>query len=297
MKWQWFGLIPCIASAGCLPVTGDRLLGRDLAGADPVFAGLPAALQVGFTPIPGSQRHFTGEELRRIASVNGLRAPSVSEACFEFPIHIPTDSEFRAAMQRSLPPEASVRIVEMHSAPVPVGRIEFSLPALEVAVDKDGTQMWRGYVQYTESRRVSVWARVAVTQLYTAIVTQRDLAPGDLIDSASVQLEKKIGFLRRKPAPDSIESVTGRALLRAIKAGTELRASDLIDPPVVKRGDSVRVEVHSGSALIRFNAIVENTVRAGEIADLRNPLNGGILRVRLGNGPTAVIVVGKAPSL
>ncbi len=61
-----------VAFAGCMPITGNRILGRDLALADPHFAALPASLTVGFTPAPGAQRVYSTIELQRLARANGI---------------------------------------------------------------------------------------------------------------------------------------------------------------------------------------------------------------------------------
>src|SRR5580704_15920199 len=69
-----FLTLPAVISARCLPVTGDRIVGADLASADTEFATLPATLQLGYAPSPGASRVFTAIELQRIARANGIQA-------------------------------------------------------------------------------------------------------------------------------------------------------------------------------------------------------------------------------
>jgi len=50
-------------------------------------------------------------------------------------------------------------------------------------------------------------------------------------------------------------------------------------------------------AIAQITAIAQTTVRAGEIADLRNPISGKIFRARAESGSRAVVVVGRGPAL
>ncbi len=287
------------ASAACLPVTGDRILGSDLARADQRFAALPATLQIGYTPVPGMNRTFAALELRQIARSNGIawNDPGNTEVCFELPMHAPTETEFTDSMRRSLPPAAELHIVEIGHAAIPAGKIEFPLTNLEPP-NTENAQLWRGFVQYTETRRLPVWARVIVTATRAAVIPTKDLAPEVPIEAASLRLETISGPLARESSATRIEDVAGRVVRRSVKAGSEIPISALEDAPVVRRGDIVRVEVHSGSAILHFDAVAESNARAGEFADLRNPESGRIFRARAEAGSKAVVIVaGGSPAL
>jgi len=290
------------ASAACLPVNGDRILGRDLAMADPKFSALPPAMQLGYAPVPGVTRIFAVAELQRIARANGIAWNDGSEVCFEIPTHAPADAEFIDSMRRSLPSAANLRLIEMGKAAIPPGRIEFPLAGLEpLAAGNDGVQLWRGFVQYTGTRRIPVWARVSVVLSYAAVIATHDLAANIPIDAAALRVETKTGPLNRPPVAARVEDVSGRILQQPLKAGSEILLSFLDDPPAVRRGDSVKVEVVSGLAVLRFDAIAQSSAKSGELAELRNPLNGKLFRARIRPisgvpGSTAVIVVG-APQL
>src|SRR5579863_9918852 len=80
------------AYAGCIPVTGNRILGRDLALADPRFSALPASLTVGFAPPPGAERIYAAPELQRLARANGITVTGAGDICFELPmVHLKED--------------------------------------------------------------------------------------------------------------------------------------------------------------------------------------------------------------
>jgi hypothetical protein len=199
-------------------VNGDRIFASDLARADARFAALPDTLPLAFAP-----HVFHIAELQRIARANRLSSESLAEVCFETQLHSPSESGFIEAMRRSLPASAVITMLEMFPSPIPAGTIVF--PASTRA-----PQIWRGYVQYTPTRRFPIWARISVSI-----------------------------------------------------------------PFVARRGDTVPVEVHSGRAVIRFDAIAQKDVVAGGVADLRNPTTGRTFHARM-DGAKAILVVGKGPA-
>jgi len=218
MRFLLLAIVAISAQAACLPVTGDRIFASDLARADARFAALPGTLPLAFAP-----HVFRVAELQRLARANELSLESLAEVCFEMQRHAPTESEFLDAMRRSLPSSAAITMLEMFPSPIPAGTIVFPATTRE-------PQIWRGYVQYTPTRRFPIWARVSV-------------------------------------------SIT----------------------VVARRGDTVPVEVHSGRAVIRFDAIAQKDVVADGVADLRNPMTGRTFHARM-DGAKAILILGKGPA-
>jgi hypothetical protein len=218
MRLLILAIVAIAAHAACLPVTGDRILASDLARADARFAVLPGELPLAFAP-----HTFHVAELQRLARANGLPLKSVAEVCFEMQLHAPIESDFLDAMRRSLPASAVVTMVEMFPSPIPAGAIVFPATTREV-------QIWRGYVQYTPTRRFPIWTRVSVSMTLVA-----------------------------------------------------------------HRGDTIPVEVHSGRAVIRFDAVAQKDVFPDGIADLRNPATGRTIHAHM-DGTKAILVVGKGPA-
>jgi flagella basal body P-ring formation protein FlgA len=287
-----------IAMAGCVPITGNRILGHDLGLADPQFAALPAGLTVGFAPAPGTKRIFATSELQRLARANGIAVSSPGEVCFEIPMLHVTEEDASAAMRRSLPAEAALKIVELVNFEVPAGVLEFPCEGLEPpSVANHGVQLWRGYVKYAETRRASIWARVEVTEQFTAVVAARDLPLNTLISASSLRLETRTGPLEKEKRATRIEDVQGRIPRHALNAGSVVLVALLSDAPAVRRGDSVTVEVQSGPAHLRFEAIAEGAARDGDMVELRNPSNGKTFRARLDPGAKALVVIAAGQTL
>jgi len=293
--------LPAVVSARCLPVTGDRILGADLASADSKFASLPATLQLSYTPSPGASRVFTALELLRIARANGIQATDLTDVCFEIAVHLPADVDFVEAMRPALPTDATLRLVDMARTAIPSGKLQFPLSGLEPSSAGNsgiaGAQLWRGFVQYTDTRRIAIWARVVITATYTTVITRNALAADTPIDAASLEIETKTGPLKREVLASRLEQVAGRVIRHPLPAGAEIPLSLIDEPPAIRRGDLVRVEVRSGLAVLHFDAVAESTVRAGEYAGFRNPITGKTFRALAETGSKAVMVVGKGPAL
>ncbi len=292
--WAGSGLV----FAGCLPVTGSRILGRDLALADPRFTALPATLTIGFAPEPGAQRTYAASELQRLARANGIPVAGYADICFALPMRHLTEEDATIAMRRSLPAEAILKILELANFDVPVGLLEFPVEGLEPAAPASrGAQLWRGHVKYAETRRMSVWARVEVTAEVTAVVAAKDLPPDVAIGASSLRIETRKGPLERAMSATRIEDVQGRMPMRALKAGSVIPLVILADAPTVRKGDPVTVIVQSGLARVRFEAIAETAARDGDMIELRNPINGKTFKARLDPGPKVLVVIGAGQKL
>ncbi len=283
---------------GCFPISGSHIFGRDLVQADARFAALPATLIVGFPPPPGAQRVFHAADLQRIARANGVGGISFADICFELPMRRFTEAEALAAMRQALPMEATLKIVEVPALDVPAGAAEFPVEGIEPPTPAGGgIQLWRGYVRYAETRRISVWARVSLAVKVTAVVTDRDL-PRDLpISASALRVETRLSQFDRLVPATRIEEVAGRIPKHALRAGSIIPMNALTEAPTVRRGDSVPVVVESGMAKLRFDAIAESSARDGDVIELRNPANGKVFKARLDPGPKAFLVISGGRSL
>ncbi|MDQ1473607.1 MAG: flagellar basal body P-ring formation protein FlgA [Bryobacterales bacterium] len=290
------GLVPIAVSAACLPLTGDRIFGRDLAMFDGRFSALPASLTVGSAPVPGARRTFAPTELARLARAYGIALSDPLEVCFEIPLKQIESADVLAEMRRSFP-SAEVSIVELSNGPVPAGKVEFAVSGLEPTwVSQPGIQLWHGYVRYSETRRVPVWARVSISQTVTAVVAARDLAANVPVDASALRMEKRSGSPVSQSVATRFEDVIGRIPKRTVKAGALIPLSALEKAPDVRRGDAVQVQVVSGSARLQLRAVAERDGRSGEVLEFRNPSSGKTFRARL-DGPRAVVLVGRGPGL
>jgi len=288
------GLLAYRAFAGdCFPLAGDRILGRDLALANPAFAALPANLTVSYAPAPGQKRVFAQAELIRIARANRIELSTAAEVCFALPLREMQAAEVLAAMRVALPPEAELTIIELSRGSIPLGALEFPTTGMEPAVQ--GVRMWRGSVRYGQTLRMPVWARVDLRYRVEAVVASTDLRPSIPIAGRVLKIEMVDAPVDRlQQVARRVEEVAGRIPKRTIAAGSAIPLALLDAAPAVRRGDAVKVEVRSGPATIQIDAVAEAPARNGDLVELRNPTSGKKFFARLESDSRAVIVIGGA---
>jgi flagella basal body P-ring formation protein FlgA len=291
-------LLAGACAAACFPSTTSRITGHDLALAQPAFAALPANYTVGIAPEPGMRRTFTAADLERIAAANRIPKTAFTEVCFEVPTRNLAEEDVLSAMKRVLPPQTELKIIEVSKGVEPAGNVEFALASLEPpAVDAGGSQLWRGFVRYAETRKAPIWARVSVVEHFKAVVATRDFAPNTVLGSFGISVEARTGPPRRDKIAVNLADVAGRQLLRAIKAGDVIPLAALAPAWDIRRGDPIRVEVRSGDARLSLDAIAESQAREGDMVEIRNPGSGKLFRARLEQGSRAILIIGPGAGL
>src|ERR1700738_2686923 len=116
-----------IANAACVPITADRILARDLAAANPVFASPTPDRVISFAPMPGTQRTFSAHELDMIAKRLAIVASSrFAPICVERWVERLEPEQMRIAMAAVLGVDKDqVEILDFSRYSVPPGRVEF----------------------------------------------------------------------------------------------------------------------------------------------------------------------------
>jgi len=276
-----------LALAGCLALgpDADNIQARDLAPALPALAASDASVSP--APLPGVARLFRLAELRRIAARFGIDAGAAQEICFERPVAPPDPSRLAEAMQRSLP-DAQIRILDYGRMAAPQGELVFPLSGLRRA-GADG--FWSGFVRYGGGRRFPLWARVRVSVTEARVLAGEDLPAGREIAAGRLRLEKRAVFPAERIFATSLELVAGRAARVPIPAGAAIRLDWLAPAQDVVRGDRVRVEVESGGACLKFEAIAEGSGSVGQVIAVTNPASKRRFPARVA-GKGRVIVKG-----
>jgi flagella basal body P-ring formation protein FlgA len=278
-------MIPLAAFAlsACLAIgpAASRILLRDLAPAFPSAALSAPDTPVAFAPAPGVVRRFDLPELHRLSLQFHLDAEPEREICVTRPVSAPDSSRFMAAM-RARCPDASIELLDFSRWPVPDGEIEFPPSGLH-----DG--YWRGDIRYGGNLHFAIWAKVNLTVAVRRVVALRDLPPRRLIDTSALRLDSLQSAPTTDHYPDSITAVAGKLPRRTIPAGAAIRAEWLGDPPLVSRGDTVKVEVHAGAAVLKLEgqALADGT--AFDTIPVLNPATGKRFRARI-QGPGRVRV-------
>jgi hypothetical protein len=222
----------------CTAISGDRILGADLASVHPSFVPLDPAIVIGPAPSAGTQRTFRSFELDRLAKEHAISIDpgAASEVCFTrttmrldetllAPIlRAALDSQPRTA-------DASLEIADFSRNALPVGTPEFSVEGLSES------GLWRGRLLYGENRSVPIWARVRVTGTSgKPVAAARSASPG-VLRGDNVRVEVVSGGVRLAfdAAAESSGHVGEQVTVKNPSGGQRFRA-------VVEAPGKVRIE-------------------------------------------------------
>jgi flagella basal body P-ring formation protein FlgA len=286
-----------LAAATCLPVEGPRILARHLSPAEPAFAAVPPDTAVADSPSPGWRRALSAADLDAALTRAGASAGASGPLCAEYRTVEPPVAEitaaFRAALAERFPESANwtVSLADHARAPVPPGPVRFHRISSVAPDSGSASRLYRGYVGYAGGRRFPLWARFRTEVEAARLVAARDLVPGVPVDREWIREERV-----RIPAPGPATAVSaadlaGKAPARAIPAGSALDRSQFRSPPLVSRGDRVRVDVRSGAARLTLSGLAESTGRMGDRIAVANAASGRrFMAVVEGPGVVAVDV-------
>jgi len=276
------------AAVQCHVVTGDRILGSDLAAASPLLASLPPGLTIGNAPQPGARRFFEAEELARIARNSGITGSGFETVCLERLTEPLAPARIIEAMRKTLGvPGAEIEILDQSKFPVPRGELVFPRELLPQPGSGDSA-IWNGYVDYSGGR-FTVWASVRLRVPAHRVVAVYDLKQGHLVTPEDVRSEEAMEFPPRVASLTSAAAATGQEARRFIRAGTPLLATDLVQPNDIERGQTVTVEVRSGAAVLRMEATAVTAGRRGDTVALRNSTSGKTFQARVEEPGRAVL--------
>ncbi|WP_193220126.1 flagellar basal body P-ring formation chaperone FlgA [Desulfoluna spongiiphila] len=283
-------LLPAASGAQSAPavrprveVTGSAVRVSDL------FAGpLPAALKrhgdttVFNAPMPGKERFVPGAFLARklslLAGAKALEITAPNRVCLVRKGQRLSDkrllpfleamartiwkgsvavSELRVTGRRTLPLGSLALTPDTKRARVRKNRIE-----LPVAVSVNGTSMGR----LTLSGEAHIMKNVVVASVS---IPKGETLSADQITLASRPVSPSGTDILTDPA-----LAVGREATRPIASGTELTSRLVKAPPLVKRGDGVRIRYTQGGLLITATGIARETGGLGDFIKVKNSRSG-----------------------
>jgi len=269
-----FSIIPAFA---CQVVDSDRILGKDVAAANPLFAALDPGIEVSAAPLAGAERVLRPEEVVRLARQNGIAlegpAPSI---CFARVTESLTPEKLLPELQKALGLEhASIEILDFSRFGVPHGTFEFPKSSLMP------NGLWRGRVLYGENHSMPVWVKARITVERTWVEASETLAVGKTIDASQLNVRTGPRFPFDPPLMESMQALVGRKPVRTLAAGTPIAPGMLTIAHDVERGDRVEVEVKVGAAILDFAATAESSGRTGDSIMVKNPDNGRTFQAKI----------------
>ncbi|GGO84885.1 flagella basal body P-ring formation protein FlgA [Marinobacterium nitratireducens] len=124
-----------------------------------------------------------------------------------------------------------------------------------------------------------VTARVEV--LRDVVVSRRPLGRGEIIDNRDISIRQQDISDNSRGYYTRPEDVIGRSASRNIANGSLLNAGMLTEPVLIHRGDSLIIEVKTGSLRIRAQGTALEDGEKGEQIRVRNDRSGEEIRARI----------------
>jgi flagella basal body P-ring formation protein FlgA len=263
-------ILMTIPAFACQAIDGDRILGKDVASASPLFAALDPHLEIGAAPLAGVQRVMRPEEVVRLARQNGISLdPPASAICFIRSTEPLTPETLLPIIQNALAiHNAKIEILDFSRFGVPRGILEFPKTGLMP------NGLWRGRVLYGESHSMPVWVKARITVDRTWVEASETLLSGKVIEASQLTLKSGPQFPFDTTFVESENLVVGRRPVRTLASGTPIALAMLTIAHDVERGDRIAVEVKVGGAILAFDATAESSGRTGESILVKNPGNG-----------------------
>jgi flagella basal body P-ring formation protein FlgA len=285
------------AAVPCFAPSGDWITGGDLAAAAPALAAWPAALKVGYAPVPGLERVFHPDELRRLALSNGLPDPKLTgNLCSAWPVKPLLPEQLIGAMEKALAGRApQIELVTRNLAAAPEGEVVF--PVAGLSAYSENPAIWRGYVLYAGTRRFQTWASVRVRVKEIHLKAQGAIHSGERLSIGQWRAESYAGPPLREEILSDGASVEGLVARRDFMDGAPLLAGYFETPKAVERGDTVVVVAGVGAARIEAPGVALNAGRCGDVIGIRNPTSNRTFKARIAAAGLVEVLPGSSAGL
>ncbi|MHB8766476.1 MAG: flagellar basal body P-ring formation chaperone FlgA, partial [Deferrisomatales bacterium] len=115
------------------------------------------------------------------------------------------------------------------------------------------------------------WARVETFRGRPAVVLARDVRKGEVLTLGDLDVRSDDAT---RPGFSDPEAVVGKRLTRSLAEGTLLSPRDLESPPVIARGDTVRLVARVGGVVASTLGKALEPAGAGEVVRVENLASG-----------------------
>jgi flagella basal body P-ring formation protein FlgA len=268
-----------VAHSGCVAVSSDKILARDVRDFLPFLQGLDPETAIGFAPRPSTQRILSARELILIARKHGLDLAGtvVPSICVEREARPISPEEIRATLLAAIQAaDVEMELIDFSKETLPPGKLEFKPAHLgrPLGDNPEIPVIWRGVLRYDLQSSIPIWARVKVSVGRTVIVASEDIPAGTAVSAAQVKEIRVRQFPFLAISMQSSDAIIGKIARRLIPAGQQFTASALDEASDIAKGDRVRVKVIDGSATLSLDAVAESSGKKGASILVHNPSTG-----------------------
>ncbi|MBC2711731.1 MAG: flagellar basal body P-ring formation protein FlgA [Desulfosarcina sp.] len=134
-----------------------------------------------------------------------------------------------------------------------------------------------------------VWVNATISVMADVVTAIRPLGKHQHIELADLSVERRDLVELPSDTVSRIEDALGNRATRMIYPGSVLQSSMISSPPLVKRGDIVKIIANIGSMTITATGMVKQQGRKGEMVRVVNTDSRRIITARV-TGPGAVAV-------
>lgn len=177
-----------------------------------------------------------------------------------------------------------------HSLPepfiFPAGSLQYDvIPSVETIVgSRNFTLIYR--VDGKTVKNLAVRGRLSANA--QVVVVQQPLRRGVIISATDVEMVS-VDISKAKDPLFSIEDVLGQQVVRSMRAGQLVERKYIEYPPVIKKGDFVRIIAQRGSMVLTASGVARQDGRLNETIRVQNSSSQKEVRGRV-VGPSQIIV-------
>lgn len=258
--------------AGCIEAAGDQITAGELARALPEWGTRPAAEIVGHSPELGVRRVIGRAELDELARKHDVVLSAAVEVCVERHGVVRTAEEVEQALAAAaaLGGLPAWTLVDFDTRPTLPGTLRFDKNDCRPH-EGEPTATCMGYIiESASGRRSRFKARVAPSEPQTIVEAEVDLPLGAAISAEQIRATQ-VQIWPTERYVQAVDAAVGLTPRRTIRKGERLLLSNLVQPPIVQKGEAVEVRVAVGNSLLKMKGIARGSGRAGDYVLVENP--------------------------
>ena len=141
---------------------------------------------------------------------------------------------------------------------------------------------------------VNVRASGQIVVMAETPVTRTNLPADTILRPRDLRLARVRASGAKQDLPKSLEEVIGLQIRRPIGAGQYLRPADLVRPPLVRRGASVRIALETAGLSVSGSAVAMDSGAEGEVIRVQNTTSHALIYAKV-VGPDRVQITPDAP--
>ncbi len=277
------------AQAGCVLVDRSSVTAGDLSGVLPEFRSIPPDRRLLWAPVPGLTRTLRGPDVQRLAAKEGLAVPSGTTVCLQRRTVLFSEDQVIAALRERLPAGADLRLVDYRRLPMMAGRLRFAARPLVRSASGRQELHWKGTVIDDDQRTAPFWAVVQVLVSRPVIRAVRPIPMNALLSGDDLAESVERSSLGDDVPRLRLADLVGKEARRRIDATQVIQVAWLREPPLIRKGQSVRVIVESGQTRLGLDGRALNGGTLGATLLVKSDESGRIFRAEI-TGPGTVAV-------